>query len=110
MSTVEFRETLQPTRKDITYQEILSKLLDSQDLDLKTQINRPKDLATLKTVAIYFQSLLLKESGKLLEVFIEILNTYMVSYNRASRKEIISAISNVEKVAEGIEKLTTNLK
>lgn len=110
MSEREFRDTLQPTRKDITYQEILSTLLDKDNLDLKTQINKPKDLATLKIVAVYFDSLDLKESALLLTTYIEILNTYMVSFNRASRKEIISAISHAERVVEGIDKLTTNLK
>lgn len=106
----EFKRTLQPERKDISYQEILNNLLDKTDLDLKTQIQRPKDLATLKTLALYFKSLELTESGDLLILFIEILNTYMVSFNRESRKEIIRAISNIKKTTDGVERLTTNLK
>lgn len=110
VAEAEFRDTLQPTRKDITYQEILNALLDSKDLDLKTHINRPKELSLVKTIAIFFESLELIESGLLLQTWIEILNTYMVSFRRESRKEIIRAIANVEKSIEGAEKLTTNLK
>lgn len=92
-----FSNILKPnTENIITYQEILNNLITDKDLELKTHIVAPKQLASLKIIADYFKQLELDSCSELLQNFIDTLNLYMVSYKRLSRKEIIKAISSQE--------------
>lgn len=97
---------------DISLQQILNNLLDgSKDLDLKSHIFKPKQLASLNILSDLLTRLKYKKSSKVINDFIGIYLRYMVSFERLSRKEIIKALSNlVEKENENIAKLTTNLK
>ncbi|MBD3194106.1 MAG: hypothetical protein GF317_03565 [Candidatus Lokiarchaeota archaeon] len=99
--------------KDISYEEILFSLLDSKDLELKTDIRSPQKLSGLKIYANWLKDIGFNNSGKYLDVYIEILNKFMVSYNRQSRKEIISAVRSMfERTSASIslsERLTSNL-
>lgn len=96
--------------KDLSYQEILNNMLDSNNLELKTHINQPKQLAGLNILAQYLDSIGLDDSADMLFSFIDIFLTYMVSYKRLSRTEIIKALTsnlaqereNQEKIDEGI--------
>ena len=100
-------------REEITYEKILSSLLNSEDLNLKTEIKSPQKLAGLFIYAKYLSQLNLTDSKDLIETYIDILNEYMVSYNRASRKEIIEAVRSMfEKATTSYslsEKLTRNM-
>jgi hypothetical protein len=100
-------------KEEITYEKILSSLLNSEDLNLKTEIRSPQKLAGLFTYAKYLNQLGLSDSKDLLEAYIDILNEYMVSYERASRKEIIEAVRSMfEKATTSYslsEKLTRNM-
>ncbi len=100
--------------KDITIQQILNNLLDGNDnLDLKTHIFRPKQLATLSILNTHLENLKFTKSSKLIESFIDTYLRYMVSYKRMSRIEVIKALTNLTDDVEGISKskqLTTNLK
>ena len=100
---------------DITLQKILNSLLDAKhNLELKTHIFNPKDLAGLSIEAKHYKSEELKECGDLVESYIEVYLKYMVSWNRESRKEIIRAVSSMfdkETVRMSIsDRMTSNLK
>ena len=95
--------------KDITAQEILSNLLDgSENLDLKTHINKPKQLAGLNVVCNLLENSEFTKSSDIIRSFIEIYLRYMVSYNRMSRTEVIKALSHIIEVEES-NRLTTDL-
>lgn len=96
-------------------QDVLLDLQDSsKNLELKTHILKPKDLASLKILSKYLKSLGLFGSSELIKKFIKIYFEYMVSFNRESRKEIIKAITGMlerEQTKVTIaDRLTTNLK
>lgn len=100
---------------DITLQRILNDLLDAKkNLELKTHIYNPKDLAGLFIEAQHYKSEELEECGDLVESYIEIYLKYMVSKDRESRKEIIRAVSSMfdkETIRMSIsDKMTKNLK
>jgi len=80
------------------FYDILKDLVNiDKNLSLKTEINRPRNLAILKIISEYSQSLNLERTNKLLESFIEIFQRYMVSYKRGSRTEIIEALKSKAK-------------
>jgi len=97
---------------DISLQQILNNLLDgTKDLDLKTHIFKPKQLASLNVLSDLLNRLKYIKSSKVIMDFIGIYLRYMISFERLSRKEIIKAISNlVEKDNSNLNKLTENLK
>lgn len=98
---------------DVSLQQILNNLLDgTKDLDLKTQIFKPKQLASLKILTELLGKLKYSESNKMLESFIKTFLRYMVSYQRQSRKEIVKALSSLieSENKELGKRLTTNLK
>ena len=81
-------------KRDITLQQILNNLLDSENIELKTHIHKPLNLAILKLISDYIRLSGYKEPSELLDNFILIFLKYMVSYKRLSRTEIIKAITN----------------
>jgi hypothetical protein len=99
--------------EDISYEDILFSLLDSSDLELKTDIKQPQKLSGLRIYAEYLKDIGFENAGKYIELYIEILNKFMVSYNRQSRKEIITAVRSMfERTSTSLslsERLTTNL-
>ena len=106
-----FTELIETT--DISLQQILNNLLDgSQNLDLKTQIIKPKQLASLKVFSELIAKFKYSKSSKILEGFIKVYLRYMVSYERQSRKEIIKAISSLfeSESKDVIQKITKNMK
>ena len=95
--------------------DILMRMLEGdKDLDLKTHIISPINLARLKFCSDFLKMEKLPESSKLISDFITTLNRYMVSFDRLSRTEIIKAISSLldkEQVRLTLsEKLTTSVK
>ena len=96
-------------------QDILISLLEGdKDLDLKTHILSPLNLARLKMISFFLKLQDYPDSSNLISEFIKTLNRYMVSFDRLSRTEIIKAVSSLldkERVSLSIsEKLTTNMK
>ena len=80
---------------DLTFKEILNNLLDKDNLELKTHIFKPKQLATLKVFGEMMSSYKYPKSAKIIKDFLDIYLTYMVSFNRESRKEIIKALTHL---------------
>lgn len=98
---------------DIGVQEILNVLLEGDtNLDLKTHVIKPKQLAALYTLAEVLGVSNFPKSSELLHAFIEQYLRYMISYKRLSRGEIIKALTTViqEDNTEGFKKLMTELK
>jgi len=91
----------------------LNNLLDSEhNLELKTHILRPLNLAILKLIAKYIKLSGYKEPSDLLINFIKIFLKYMISYKRLSRTEIIKAISNLQQTKDDLtntQKLITQI-
>lgn len=101
--------------KDLTFQEILNNLLEGdKNLDLKTEIFKPKHLAGLNTIRIALKDAECTISSGIIRIFTEQYLRYMVSNKRKSRTEIIKAISrNLEQVdisSGGKNVMTANLK
>ena len=62
---------LVPTDDDLTFEKILNALLDGdKNLDLKTHINKPKQLAGLKIISDVLKDAECEHSHELLEAFI----------------------------------------
>lgn len=81
-----------PTQ-DLTFQEILNNMIDgTNDIDLKTEIIKPKELTTLKMISEYLKQIGYPISGQLLEDYIEFFLRYMFSHKRKSRNEVIKAL------------------
>lgn len=97
--------------KDMSLQEILSNLLDGeQNLDLKTHIFKPKQLASLIVLGEHLDSLGFKKSSGVIAGFVQVYLRYMVSYKRLSRQEIIKAVSGLLPQETKGNAMTTNLK
>ena len=93
---------------DISVQEILINMMDAtKNLGLKTEINKPKDLASLSIFATYMEKKGYKVSAGIIRDFIKKYLEYMVSNKRKGRKEIIDAISAPNR--EVIERKETSL-
>lgn len=104
---------LQGQQEEMGVQEILNVLLEGDiNLDLKTHIIRPKQLAALDTLAEVLQVSNFPKSSQLIKDFINIYLRYMISFKRLSRGEIIRALTTVvqEDNTEGFKKLITELK
>lgn len=97
--------------EDISLQQILNNLLNAENnLNLKSQVERPKELASLFILSKYLKQYNFKNSGELLQLFINTFLEYMISYKREGRKEIIRALTNlIENEKKNISKLTENL-
>ncbi|GAH55996.1 unnamed protein product [marine sediment metagenome] len=81
---------------DISLQQILNNLLDgTKNLDLKTHIFKPKQLASLVILSTHLKNIGLKNSAKIIDSFIVKYERYMVSFKRMSRKEIVKALSTL---------------
>lgn len=75
------------------YYQILKDLLDSEkDLELKTEITKPLSWSALKIFMDFLDSHKMPLSKSILENFIKTSFKYLISKDRKSRSEIISAI------------------
>ena len=97
---------------DISLQQILNNLLDGKhNLDLKSEIFKPKDLASLKILAELLGKLSFNKSQTIIESFIKTYLRYMISFQRKSRSEIIKAVSSLfeKEKLEITNRITKNL-
>lgn len=111
---------------DISFQRILVNLLKGdKDLDLKTEITKPRELAKLKLLSEFLKDSKMIKTGSYIggredneeekkeEGFIGIYLRYMVSKDRESRRETIRAIQSLldkETIKMSIsDKMTTSL-
>ena len=110
----ELRESMDeiiPT-KNYSLQKILNNLIqDDDNIDLKTHIFKPKQLAGLMVIQEYLETIELNESAKLIKTFMKHFKRLMISYKRLSRIEIIKAISSMleKERLTNAEKMTTKI-
>jgi len=79
----------------LSFQEILNTLLQKdENLPLKSHIDKPSQLIKLNVLADFFASLELDDCAILLYNYVDTFLTYMVSYKRESRKEVIKALTS----------------
>ena len=79
-------EKLRP-KEDLTFERILNNMLDgSTNLDFKTHIFRPKQLASLDVFSDFLKENKVAKGSAKIDVFTKKYKGYMVSFNRESRK------------------------
>jgi hypothetical protein len=76
-----------------SYEEILMSLLNEENVAMKSEIDRPINLARLDVLSFWLKAEGLPKSSEFIDTFIKKFLVYMVSHNRQSRKEIIQALS-----------------
>jgi hypothetical protein len=108
MSEKVFEELIES--KEIRLEDILSNLINRQDIELKTEINKPIVISILDTMAENLKNLKFEKSHNVLNTFLIWYRINMVSHKRLSRKEVIKGIiglkeENIEKEKSFIEKL-----
>lgn len=79
-------------KEEETVEKILSELLDKDDIELKTEINNPLNVSRLMMISKWFEVNEYDDSSELIEKFVNYYLLYMVSHNRESRREIVTAI------------------
>jgi hypothetical protein len=85
---------LTPSDDDLTFEKILNALLSGDaDLDLKTHVNKPKQLASLLIIENVLKNAKCPIASELINSFTDKYLRYMVSFKRMSRTETIRAIS-----------------
>jgi len=81
------------------YKEVLNLLIDGDtDIDLKTEINKPKEITTLKLLSSVLGDLNYIKTAKSLSLFIEYFSRYMFSNKRKSRKEIVQTLATASNI------------
>jgi hypothetical protein len=77
---------------DKTPEMILSEMVDPHNIEMKTEISQPINLAKLYVISQCLKDDNCVPAGKRIEEFIDRYLLYQVSYNRQSRKEVIEAL------------------
>ena len=97
--------------EDLSFEKILNNMLDgSTNLELKSQIHKPKQLASLVVLSDYLKAYGYKKSSGILNAFIKKYLRYMVSFERQSRTEIVKALTQPrEEMKEEKNKLSKKL-
>jgi pantothenate synthetase len=85
--------------KETKLEDILSNLINKQDLELKTEIHNPLVISALDVLAISLRENNLNISSNILANFLYWFRINMVSYKRLSRNEIIKGIIGLREEA-----------
>ena len=87
---------------DLSFEKILNNMLDAgQNLALKTEIHRPKDLAALSMRGKHLSQVNMRKSSRNIENFIETYLEYMVSFKRQSRAEVSHVLASLREENAG---------
>lgn len=92
------------TEEDRMLDKALSELLSADNIEMKTEIQQPINLAKLDTIGYVFGAMGYSLSSGTIKHFIDRMNLFFVSHNRLSRSETIEglrAISGRERQTEG---------
>lgn len=79
---------------------ILSDLIEPQNVEMKTEIAQPINLAKLATLAKACENEGYTRTKTVLDYFINRYLVFNVSHNRESRKEVIEGLKAIERVNE----------
>jgi hypothetical protein len=85
--------------KELRLEDILSNLINRQDVELKTEIHSPLIISALDVLAISLKENKLENSSNLLSNFLLWFRINMISYKRLSRHEIIKGIIGLREEA-----------
>jgi hypothetical protein len=87
--------------KETRLEDILSNLINKDNIELKTEIHNPLTISVLDVLAISLKNHNLNISSELLSNFLLWFRINMISYKRLSRHEIIKGIIGLrEEVVE----------
>jgi len=96
--------------KETKLEDILSNLINKQDIELKTEIHNPLVISALDVLAITLKENNLNISSNILSNFLLWFRINMISYKRLSRHEIIKGIIGLrEEVMEERKSLLDKL-
>ncbi len=79
---------------------ILSEMIEPQNIELKTEISQPINLAKLSTIAEACRHEKLERTARVIDYFVEKYLRYEVSHNRESRREMIEGLKAIERANE----------
>jgi len=82
-----------PMQEKDSLEQILNNLLNPDNIEMKTEIQRPLNLTKLKMLSIWLRNEGMISAANLIDGFIYEFRVNMVSNKRQSRKEIISALT-----------------
>lgn len=82
--------------------KIVEELLSTENLDRKTDLNKPVTWACLTILQEMLERKKLSESGSIIANFTEWAFRYLVSKNRLSRKEYVEALRAFVKPSENL--------
>lgn len=92
--------------------DIITSMLDDENIEMKTEITNPYALDTLMVFAKHMKKCGFKDAGNILKFWKNLLLKYMVSNKRMSRKEITEILKGyftIEREKEKNLSLTSNL-
>ena len=96
---------------EASLEKILANLLDTKDIELKSEINDVASITVLKTLGDYLEKKKLPNSAALIQCYLQDFLKYMVSYSRKGRMEIIDAVKGLgQRTFDLKDKLTKDLK
>lgn len=77
---------------DESIHKFIGALLDAKDVDTKTEIENPLNMARLIGIAEWLEAYEMNKPAKFLRAFIKSYNTFMISKDRKSRQEVVSVL------------------
>lgn len=93
---------------DVTAEEILTNLMQAENIEMKTEIKKPLQLAKLYVLKELLQDAGFNTASGIINAFIQKYLVYMVSDKRKGRKEIIDAISGIREQIKTVKEKLTN--
>ena len=94
MSKIIKKLGLMQSVRNVSYQQILNNLMDSEhNLGMKSRIPRPLNLAVLDSIGKYEKSLLLESSSTMVKTLVDTLLIFFVSERGLGREEVVKALA-----------------
>lgn len=82
--------------EEVKPEQILQSLIQKDNsIRLKTHIVAPTDISVLRMLQETLRNYKMEKTAETINVFLNYYEEYMVSFNRESRREVITALSNV---------------
>ena len=99
---------------ELSKEKILMYMYQDDNLEMKSEIKKPLEMARLKVLSDFLKTLTHEKSSNTISDLITIILKYMVSHDRLGREELFKTIASLfdkETIRMSIsERLTSNLK
>ncbi len=105
LEKIDIFDALESGESSELYDVIKQLMTGNADLDLKTEISKPRPLAFLNVIIDFCNNNNLKQSANILESFRNHYLRYMVSYQRSGRKELVEILKERKKELESKEEI-----